>query len=133
MGNSSISSVLSVLEAAFDIPRTPIESLPPPLLLFGARLRPGLSPRAITSSIIARQSESGAPVGDIFSQQNNIMESMTMIIVEEIITALQVDAKIEIVIPPGVQVTTTGAGNLGGPVVSQGFTTSIGSGSGVIR
>jgi hypothetical protein len=130
---SSMSSVLETLKAAFSIPRTPLSDLPPQLLLVGAKLRPGLSPRNIASRIISRQSEAGAPVGDIFSENSNVMESMMVITIEEIISALQLDAKIEVVIPPGVQVTTTGAGNLGGPVVSQGMTTNIGSGSGVIR
>lgn len=131
--NSSISNILNIIQAAFDAPRTPVEALPPQLLLIGAKLRPGLSTRSITSKIISRQSEAGAPVGDIYTNQSNVMESMILIIVEEVVNALQLDAKIEIVIPPGIQVTTTGSGNLGGPVVSQGMTTSIASGSGVIR
>lgn len=128
-----MSNVLRVLNAAFDVPRTPIDSLPPQLLLIGSKLRPGLSARNIASRVIARQSESGAPVGDIFSENSNIMESMIVIITQEIINALQVDAKIEIVIPPGVQVTTSGVGNLGGPVISQGITTNIAYGEGIIR
>jgi len=131
--NSSISSVIQVLKAAFSVPNKQLTPLPPQLLVVGAKLRPGLSPRTITSRIIARQSEAGAPSGDIYSESSNIMESMTTIMVEEIISALQLDAKIEIVIPPGVQVTTVGAGNMGGPVLSQGATTNIASGSGVIR
>jgi hypothetical protein len=131
--NSSISSVIEVLKAAFTVPNKPLDPLPPQLLVVGARLRPGLSPRTITSRIIARQSEAGAPSGDIYSESSNVMESMTTIMVEEIISALQLDAKIEVVIPPGVQVTTMGAGNMGGPVVSQGATTNIAAGSGVIR
>ena len=130
---SSMTNVINTLKAAFSTPRTPIERLPPQLILVGARLRPGLSARNIASRVISRQSEAGAPVGDIFSQNSNIMESMTVIMIEEIISALQVDAKIEVVIPPGVQVTTTGLGNMGGPVISQGATTNIGFGEGVIR
>ena len=131
--NSSISNVIEVLKASFKVPNKPLTPLPPQLLVVGAKLRPGLSPRTITSRIIARQSEAGAPSGDIYSESSNIMESMTTIMVEEIISALQLDAKIEIVVPPGVQVTTVGAGNMGGPVLSQGATTNIATGSGVIR
>jgi hypothetical protein len=131
--SSSISSILSILSAAFSIPRKPLSNLPPQLLVIGAKLRPGLSPRDITSRIIARQSEAGAPFGDIFSDSNNIAETMENIRVEEIVSAFQLEAKIEIVIPPGVQVTTTGVGNMGGPVISQGMTTNIASGNGVIR
>lgn len=129
---SSMSNILSMLDAAFNIPRKPLTSLPPQLLVAGAALRPGLSPRMITAKIIARQSEAGAPTGAIFKDGNNVMESMVNVITEEIIEALLLDAKIEIVIPPGVQVTATGA-NGGGPIVVQGATTNIASGNGIIR
>lgn len=130
---SSMSKVLQTLKAAFNVTRTPVDPLPPQLLLLGANLRPGLSARNIASRVISRQSEAGAPAGDIYSESNNVMESMIVVMVEEIIFALQVDAKIEVVVPSGVQVTTIGTGNMGGPVVSQGATTNIGVGSGVIR
>jgi len=129
----SIKKVIETIKAAFNVPRKPITPLPPQLLVVGARLRPGLSPTNIASRVIARQSEAGAPVGDMFSESNNIMESMTVVMVEEIINALITEAKIEVAIPPGVQVVTTGVGNLGGPVVSAGATSNIASGSGVIR
>jgi len=130
---SSMSNVINTLKAAFAVPRTPVQSLPPQLVMVGARLKPGLSARNIASNVIARQSEAGAPVGNIFSENTNIMESMVAIMVEEVVSALQLDAKIEIVVPPGVQVTTTGLGNMGGPVISQGATTNMGVGEGVIR
>ena len=131
MGN--ITKVIDTLKAAFNVPRTPINPLPPQLLVVGANLRPGLSPINIASRVIARQTEAGAPAGDIFSETNNIMEPMIVVMVEEIVNALMTEAKIEIAIPPGVQVTTTGVGNLGGPIVSLGATTNTASGSGVIR
>jgi hypothetical protein len=130
---SSMKNVIESLKAAFNIPRAPLTKLPPQLLVVGANLRPGLSARNIASRVIARQTEAGAPAGDIFSENNNIMESMMVVMAEEIISALQLEAKIEIVIAPGVQVTTTGVGNLGGPIISQGVTTNIASGGGVIR
>jgi hypothetical protein len=130
---SSMTKVIESLKAAFNATRKPIEPLPPQLLVVGANLRPGLSPRKITSNVISRQSEAGAPSGDIFSENSNVTESMTSIMVEEIVNALVLDAKIEIAVPPGVQVTTTGVGNLGGPIISQGVTTNIASGNGVIR
>lgn len=130
---SSMTNVLNTLKAAFSVPRTPAQSLPPQLVMIGAKLRPGLSARNIASNVIARQSEAGAPSGNIFSENTNIMESMVAIITEEVVSALQLDAKIEIVVPPGVQVTTIGLGNMGGPVTSQGATTNLAVGEGVIR
>lgn len=127
-----MSNILSLLEAAFNIPRKPLTKLPPQLLIVGAKLRPGLSARMITSKIIARQSEAGAPSGAIFKDGKNVMESMINVVTEEVVNALLLDAKIEIVIPPGVQVTATGA-NGGGPIVVQGATTNMATGDGVIR
>jgi len=130
---SSLGNIVKMIRAAFKKPEEPLTPLPPQLLLIGANQRPGLSPRGVASRIIARQSDAGAPVGNVFSQNGNISELMELIRIEEIISALQLHSKIEIVIPPGVQVTTVGVGNLGGPVISQGATTNIAIGTGVIR
>lgn len=128
-----ISNIISIIFGAFKAPQPPLTSLPPQLLLIGGNLRTGLSPREVASKIISRQSEAGAPVGDIFTDNANISELMERIRIEEIIEAIQLSSKVEIVIPPGVQVTSMGVGNLGGPVISQGVTTNIAMGYGVIR
>lgn len=129
----SINGVLNTINSAFLIPDTPIAPLPPPLIMFGAKLRPGLSAQSIAANIISRQSEAGRVVGDVFADGPNVEEAMEVIRVQEIINALLNEAKVEVVIPPGVQVTTVGVGNLGAPVLSQGATTSMGIGDGVIR
>jgi hypothetical protein len=129
----AISNILSIITSVFGLVQKPVTSIPPPLLLIGAKLRPGLSARNIASRIISRQSEAGAPTGDIFSEDNNISESMETIRVQEIINAVQTEAKVEITIPPGVQISAVGAGNFGFPVVVQGATTNIATGEGIIR
>lgn len=129
----SISSILNVVLSAFSIPREPLTPLPPPLILTGAQLRPGLSASVIAARIIARQSEAGMIVGDSFGDGPNTSEAMELIRIQEIINALLTEGKIEIVVPPGVAVTTIGIGNLGAPVISNGVTTNIAVGSGVIR
>jgi len=130
--NSSISNITGLIKSALELPKTPMSPLPPPLIIIGGNIRPGLSARTITSRVISRQAEAGAPSGDIFSEQSNVMESMINIIVEEVIEAIVLEAKIEVAIPPGIQVLSQGA-NAGGPVVSQGLTTSIASGTAIIR
>lgn len=129
----SISSILKVIKAAFKVPKKPLEPLPPPLLITGGQLRVGLSASEIAARIIARQSEAGLIVGDAYGDGPNTAEAMELIRVQEIINALLTEAKIEIAIAPGVAVTTVGVGNLGAPVVSQGATTNIATGNGVIR
>jgi hypothetical protein len=133
MGKSSLNNVLKLISGAFKSVKKPLTPLPPPLILTGSNLRTGLSAKDITARILARQSEAGAPVGNVFSENGNISEKMELIRVEEIIKSLHLEGKVEIVIAPGVQVTAMGIGNLGGPVVSQGATTSLAYGQGVIR
>ena len=131
---SSISSVLSIISAAFKIQSVPATSIPPPLLMIGAQLRPGLSARNIASRIISRQSEAGAPAGDIFSESNNISEAMETIRVQEIVNAILTESKVEITVQPGsIQTTSLGVGNFGAPVSSTGMNTNIVSGDGIIR
>lgn len=129
----SISGVLNIILSAFSIPDEPVAPLPPPLIMIGAKLRPGVSASAVASRIISRQSEAGRQVGDVFADGPNNEEAMELIRIEEIINAILTEAKVDVVIPPGVSVTTIGVGNLGAPVISQGATTTMGIGDGIIR
>jgi hypothetical protein len=131
---TGIDKILNVLKGAMDIVNIPIEPLPPPLVLTGANIRPGLSARNIASRIIQRQSEAGAPQGAVFSEGENISEKMELIRIEEILYALLNESKIEIAIPPAsIQVSTVGVGNLGIPIITSGANTNIVPGVGVIR
>ena len=130
---SSMNGILNVILSAFSMPEPPVEPLPPPLIMIGAKLRPGLSAQSIAADIISKQSDSGRVVGDVFADGPNVEEAMELIRVQEIINALLNEAKVDVVIPPGVSVSTVGVGNLGIPVVSQGATTSMGIGDGIIR
>ena len=130
---SSISGVLDIILSAFSIPEEPIEPLPPPLIMVGAKLRPGLSAKTIAARIITRQSEAGLIAGDVFADGGNTAEFMELIRIEEIVDALLNDSVVNVVIDPGVSVMTTGVGNLGAPVVSFGTTTTMGIGNGIIR
>ena len=129
----SISGVLNTLLSAFNIPQEPVAPLPPPLIMVGSVLRPGLSAKMIAARIISRQSDSGRQVGDIFADGPNTEEEMEVIRIEEIINAILTESVVNVVIPPGVSVSTTGIGNLGIPVISQGATTTMGVGNGIIR
>lgn len=129
---SSMNGILNLLLSAFQIPETPVEPLPPPLIMTGAKLRPGLSSQSIASEIISKQSDSGRVVGNVFADGPNVEEAMELIRIQEIINAILTQAKVDVVIPPGIAVTAAG-GNAGGPVVCQGATTSMAIGDGIIR
>lgn len=130
---SSINGVLDTILAGFTVPEEPVTALPPPLIMIGGKLRPGVSPLSIVSNIISRQSEAGLPVGDVFADAGNSNEAMIKIIVQEVIDALLNECVVNVVIDPGVSVVTTGVGNLGAPVVSMGYTTTWGTGNGILR
>ena len=129
---ASINSIFTIISNALNASRTPPPEIPSLLLLAGAKLRPGLSPMMIAGKIITRQAEAGAPVGVLPSGGKNVSELMESIRVEEIITALQTDARIEVAILPGIPIEASG-GNAGGPVISVGQTIGVGSGNGIIR
>jgi|LakMenEpi03Aug12_release.lakeMendotaPanAssembly.Ray.scaffolds.fasta_scaffold1159957_1 hypothetical protein len=130
---NSINGIINVISAAFSVPEPPIEPLPPQLVMVGAKLRPGLSAQGIAADIISKQSNAGRPVGDVFADGPNVEEAMELIRVQEIVNYLLTNAKIEVVLPPGIQVVSVGVGNLGAPVISFGSTTTMGIADGVIR
>jgi hypothetical protein len=130
---NTLSNILNLILSAFAIPDEPVAPLPPPLIVVGAQLRPGMSSQAIAARIISRQSESGRQVGDVFADGPNVDETMELIRVEEILNSLLTESVVNIAIPPGISVTTVGVGNLGAPVISQGVTTNIAVGNGIIR
>jgi len=129
---ASINSIFTIISNALNASRTPPPEIPSLLLLAGAKLRPGLSPIMIAAKIITRQADAGAPVGVLPSGAVNVSELMEAIRVEEIIKALQTDARVDVAILPGIPLTASG-GNAGGTVVCVGLTTGVGSGNGIIR
>jgi hypothetical protein len=106
--------------------------VPSPLILFGSPLKSGLSPTKIASRIIARKSEAGLPVGTLPSGGVSPDELMERIRIEEIIKALQEDALITVVIPPGTTLTAAGT-SPAGPVTVFGTTITLTSGYGIIQ
>ena len=92
-----------------------------------------MSSKQLAARIISRQSEAGAPVGDIWGDGENVMEGVITIASEEIVNMIQTEAKVDVVVPPGIPLTSVGVGNYGAPVVSQGYTTSYKQSNGIIR
>lgn len=106
--------------------------VPTPLILIGVPLRSGLSPTKIASNIIARKSEAGLPVGALPSGAVSPDELMERIRIEEIVKALQTDAIISVVVPPGITLTAAGISPTG-PVSVFGSTITLIKGYAVIQ
>ena len=131
---TSITTILNTLLGVFGAFEKPGQGIPPAILLLGKNLRPGMSPRNMSARITSRvDAEAGIPMGDVFADGPNNEEAMELIRVEEILNSLLTESVVNVAIPPGISVTTVGVGNLGAPVVAQGFTTTIASGNGIIR
>lgn len=119
-------SVTSVLESV----RVPATILPAPLLYGGCMARPGVSPMLVTSNIISRQTEAGAPYGPNEDGSKNIAEAMEAIRIDEIMKAIHFDGQVQIAIPPGaIQFMGTGTCPTG-PVTVTGFNVNFVSGVG---
>jgi hypothetical protein len=111
---------------------SPPPPVPSPLILTGVPTRIGLSPTKIASRIIARKAEAGLPVGVLPSGEVNPDEIMEIIRIEEIVKALQQEAIITVVIPPGTSLTAAGV-SPAGPVSVVGSTIKLSKGYGVIQ
>jgi len=118
---SSMSNILKILLAAFSLMKTPATTLPPPLVMIGNKMRPGLSARDISARVISRFSEADAVGGEVFKEGNNAMTALEVIRMEEVVNAIQTEMKITSVIDPGsILVQTNGVGYAGFPVTSVG-------------
>jgi hypothetical protein len=106
------------------IPKLSIQSL----LL--AKVRPGMDPTVVASSITSRFSEAGIPNGPLQDGAPNSLEILTNILCEEITSAIQDDLRVDVLVDLGQQVTSFGA-NAGGPVVTQGSNLTPWLGTGV--
>ena len=128
---SSISNILEIILGVFKLTQKPARQIPPPLLLIGKNLRPGMSARNLAGRVISRmESEGNIPMGDVFKDGSNTEAKKIRIMSEEIVSMIQTEAKVDIAIDPGaIQVTSTGsAGPI--PVVTIGANTLFVTGGG---
>lgn len=107
--------------------------IPAPLILSGARLKNGLSARKITSEIITDRQKIDIPIGALPDGGESIDEKMEYLRIERIVSNLIQNAKITVVIPPGIPVTATGLTAAGVPVTVQGTTVNFATGHGIIQ
>lgn len=129
----SFSSILSAINKILKLQNAGSNTtIPTPLILVGGQTRPGLSATKIASTIIQRKSEAGLPIGTLPSGSEAPDEIMERIRIEEIVKAIQQDAKITIAIPPGTTLTAAGA-SPSGPVTVFGSTITLTTGYGVIQ
>lgn len=125
-----IQKLTSFIQNKLSIPLIPIPAI---MLVCSTIKRPGVSTMLITSRIINRQQDFGAPIGVNIDGSPNLMNQMFFVVVDEIVKALKMEGKVEIAIPTG-GITSQGFGANSGGMVSV-ISTNIApvSGSGIIR
>ena len=98
--------------------------------LFMAKIRPGMDPTVVASTISSRFPEANIPSGPLPGGTPNSLEILMNIMCEEMIGAIQEDMRVDVLVDPGQQVTSFGA-NGGGPIVTQGSNIAPWLGTGV--
>lgn len=111
-----IKKIVDALNNVIDKVRVPVIPIPAALLVCSVFRRPGLSAMIIASKVIRRQSEFGAPTGELADGAPNKMNTFIAIMAEEIVREIQKSAVVESVIPAGSMVITGFGANAGGPV-----------------
>lgn len=129
---TNISTLLSYLNGVLDRGISKPTTIPSPLILIGAENKKGLSPREITKEIITKSQKFGIPIGPLPDGSESINEKQIYNIVETIVEHIIKYAKVTVVIPPGIPVSSTGVAGVI-PVVTQGFTTNYATGKGIIQ
>lgn len=132
MTNFGIKDIVKMFGALL-IPTISLKTMPPLLILAGAQYRTGLSPRNIANRIKSRIGDSsvGGYIADLPDGSENVMNKVYEIIAEEIVSALQTEAKIDVTIKAGQQVDGTFVGWGSGKI--NGVTTTVGTGNAIIR
>lgn len=129
-----INSVLKAISSAFSVMKQPADSLPPPLIMTGAKMRTGLSARDMAARVISRFSEADAVSGEVFQDGNNIMTALEVIRMQEIINAIQTEVKVTVVIDPGaILIQSQGIGFAGTPVNSVGTNPMMVTAQGIVQ
>lgn len=128
-----IENIGTAISGVLQKARTPVITIPPILLLCEIMDRPGLSAIALASSIITRLEEEGFPTGVNEDGSENMNNKFILIMCEELIKEIQMNAVVESTVSPG-SISVTGLGaNSGGPISINGYNDKIALIKGLVR
>jgi hypothetical protein len=124
---TSMYGVLQTLLSVFSMGQKPATKIPPPLLLIGSKLKPGISGRNLAADIITEmEAELGIPMSDAATEgEFNAVAAMIMAMSKNTVDHIQVNANVQGAIgPASINIVATGA-NAGGPIFVKGFNDGI--------
>lgn len=130
---SWIQTIADGIGSAFDFIRPALIPIPPLILVCSVMQRPGCSAIALSAAIIRRLPEAGINTDALEDGSQNKVTAFVRILSEEIINEFKNNARVDVVIPPGV-LTSFGTGaNAGGPVAVFSTNTTPATTNGIIR
>jgi hypothetical protein len=127
-----IRTIITSINRILNLPRSKAPDIPTPTILLSEN-RPGLSSIAIANRIIKRKSEAGIPIQPLPDGTPSKDDMMIRIMVEEIIKAIQEEAKISVAVRANIQATGGGTAADGTPVTVTTTTVTLGNGNGIIQ
>lgn len=128
-----VQTISDAIDSAFNFIRPALVEIPSLIMLCSVIQRPGISVINIVANVIRRQAEANAYTGMMPDGSPNVVEKVYAILVDEIVKEIRLNARVDIVIPPGA-ITSFGTGaNSGGPVTIFSTNTSVISGKGIVR
>jgi hypothetical protein len=132
---TQLTQILDLVTSVFNSVRKPATKIPPALIMIGAKLKPGMSPRNLAADTLTMlESDLGIPMNDdaTHGQRNNVAAAFVATS-KTTIEHIQDNASVQgAIAPASINVTVTGA-NAGGPLVAQGTnTTPTGVGATII-
>lgn len=114
-----IQTIADQIKEVFESVRSPLQVIPPLLLICEIHQRGGLSAIALTSAIISRLPEAGIQTGVNSDGSANKINQFIRLISEEVVTEIKDNAKVTVVLEASSLVTVGTGANAGGPVTVQ--------------
>jgi hypothetical protein len=124
---TSLKSVLDTVLSIFSMAQKPATMIPPPLLLIGSKLKPGMSGRNLAADTITEmEAELGIPMTDVATfGEPNAAAGMVFTMAKNTVGHIQDNANVQGAFgPASINITATGA-NAGGPIVVNGTNLGI--------
>jgi hypothetical protein len=125
---SAISTVANIL-AIRELPNVGV--VPQPLVAL-SKSRGGMSSLRAANKVLEKKKELGLPTGNLADGSANFDDILWYTAIKAILDEITNEAKISSVAIPGTQVVASG-GNVGGPIVVYGATTTFADGGTIIE
>lgn len=132
MVKNTLDSAINTLNDILSIKPPPNLGFVPPQLTVLSKIRTGMSAMRAANKVLEKKRELGIPTGNLTDGSANYDDILWYTAIKAIIDEITSEAKITTSSIPGTQVVASG-GNVGGPIVVYGSTTTFSDGGTIIE